>query len=95
MAMQGRFHFYEGYDMKEVTFPVRVMKYLGVEKLIVSNASGGVNNDYEVGSIVLIKDHINMMPEHPLRGKNEERFGPRFVNMSEPYSRKMIAKQKS
>lgn len=94
IAMQGRFHFYEGYDMKEVTFPVRVMKYLGVEKLIVSNASGGVNNNYEVGSIVIIKDHINMMPEHPLRGKNEERFGPRFVNMSEPYSRKMIVKAK-
>lgn len=94
LAMQGRFHFYEGYDMKEVTFPVRVMKYLGVEKLIVSNASGGVNNNYEVGSIVIIKDHINMMPEHPLRGKNEERFGPRFVNMSEPYSRKMIVKAK-
>jgi purine-nucleoside phosphorylase len=92
VAMQGRFHFYEGYDMKQVTFPVRVMKYLGVTKLIVSNASGGVNPSYEVGSIVLIKDHINMMPEHPLRGKNDERFGPRFVNMSEPYSLKMIAK---
>lgn len=94
MAMQGRFHFYEGYDMKQVTFPVRVMKYLGVEKLIVSNASGGVNSNYKVGSIVVIKDHINMMPEHPLRGKNDERFGPRFVNMSEPYSLKMIAKAK-
>jgi len=94
VAMQGRFHFYEGYDMKEVTFPVRVMKYLGVEKLIVSNASGGVNSNYKVGSIVLLKDHINMMPEHPLRGKNDERFGPRFVNMSEPYSRKMTAKAK-
>lgn len=95
VAMQGRFHFYEGYDMKQVTFPVRVMKYLGVTKLIVSNASGGVNPNYEVGSIVLIKDHINMMPEHPLRGKNDERFGPRFVNMSEPYSRAMINKAKS
>ena len=94
MAMQGRFHFYEGYDMKEVTFPVRVMKYLGVEKLIVSNASGGVNDNYEVGSIVLIKDHINMMPEHPLNGKNDERFGPRFVNMSDPYSLNMILKAK-
>lgn len=94
VAMQGRFHYYEGYSMKEVTFPVRVMKYLGVSKLIVSNASGGVNSNYKVGSIVLIKDHINMMPEHPLRGKNDERFGPRFVNMSEPYSRKMIAKVK-
>ena len=90
VAMQGRFHYYEGYDMQEVTFPVRVMKYLGVEKLVVSNASGGVNPDYKVGSIVIIKDHINMMPEHPLRGKNEPKFGPRFVNMSEPYSRKMI-----
>lgn len=94
VAMQGRFHYYEGYSMQEVTFPVRVMKYLGVEKLVVSNASGGVNLNYEVGSIVILNDHINMMPEHPLRGKNEERFGPRFVNMSEPYSRKMIAKAK-
>jgi purine-nucleoside phosphorylase len=94
VAMQGRFHFYEGYSMTEVTFPVRVMKFLGVEKLIVSNASGGVNPNYKVGSVVIIKDHINMTPEHPLRGKNDERFGPRFVNMSEPYSRKMIAKAK-
>lgn len=94
VAMQGRFHFYEGYDMKQVTFPVRVMKYLGVEKLVVSNASGGVNSNYKVGSIVIIKDHINMMPEHPLHGKNDERFGPRFVNMSEPYNRKMIVKAK-
>ena len=94
IAMQGRFHYYEGYDMKQVTFPVRVMKYIGVTKLIVSNASGGVNPNYKVGSIVLIKDHINMLPEHPLRGKNDERFGPRFVNMSEPYSQKMITKAK-
>lgn len=94
VAMQGRFHFYEGYDMKEVTFPVRVMKYLGVEKLIVSNASGGVNSNYEVGSIVILKDQINMLPEHPLRGKNDERFGPRFVNMSEPFSKRMMAKAK-
>lgn len=94
VAMQGRFHYYEGYDMKQVTFPVRVMKYLGVEKLIVSNASGGVNPNYKVGSIVIINDLINMMPEHPLRGKNDERLGPRFVNMSEPFSRKMISKAK-
>jgi purine-nucleoside phosphorylase len=80
--------------MKEVTFPVRVMKFLGIEKVIVSNASGGVNPNYKVGSIVIIKDHINMMPEHPLRGKNDERFGPRFVNMSEPYSKNMIVKAK-
>ncbi|MFV5689021.1 purine-nucleoside phosphorylase [Flavobacterium sp. ZT3R25] len=94
VAMQGRFHFYEGYSMKEVTFPVRIIKFLGVDKLIVSNASGGVNPNYKVGSIVMITDHINMTPQHPLRGKNDERFGPRFVNMSEPYSRKMIAKAK-
>jgi purine-nucleoside phosphorylase len=94
VAMQGRFHFYEGYSMKEVTFPVRVMKYLGVEKLIVSNASGGVNPSYKVGSIVIINDHINFMPEHPLRGQNDERFGPRFVNMSQPYSVSMIASAK-
>lgn len=94
VAMQGRFHFYEGYSMKEVTFPVRVMKFLGIEKLIVSNASGGVNPNFNVGDVMLIKDHVNMMPEHPLRGTNDERFGPRFVNMSEAYSRKMIAKAK-
>jgi len=94
VAMQGRFHFYEGYSIKEVTFPVRVMKFLGIEKLIVSNASGGVNPNYNVGDIVLIKDHVNMMPEHPLRGKNDERFGPRFVNMSDPYSKNMIVKAK-
>lgn len=94
VAMQGRFHFYEGYSMKEVTFPIRVMKFLGIQKLIVSNASGGVNSNYEVGSIVILKDIINMMPEHPLRGKNDERFGPRFVNMGEPFSVKMISKAK-
>ncbi|KOS06155.1 purine nucleoside phosphorylase [Flavobacterium akiainvivens] len=94
VAMQGRFHYYEGYSMQEVTFAVRVMKALGVDKLIVSNASGGVNPFYKVGDVVIIYDHINMMPEHPLRGKNDERFGPRFVNMSEPYSRKMISKAK-
>lgn len=94
VAMQGRFHFYEGYDMKEVTFPVRVMKYLGVEKLVVSNASGGVNVNYRVGDIVVLKDQINLLPEHPLRGINDERFGPRFVNMSEPFSKNMIVKAK-
>jgi len=95
VAMAGRFHFYEGYSMQDVTFSVRVMKHLGVKNLIVSNASGGVNENYKVGDIVIIHDHINMMPEHPLRGKNDERFGPRFVNMGEPYSRKLIAKAKA
>ena len=94
MAMQGRFHYYEGYNMKQVTFPIRVMKQLGIEKLIVSNASGGVNPSFKVGDVMLINKHVNMMPEHPLRGHNDERFGPRFVNMSEPYSKAMIAKVK-
>ncbi len=94
VAMQGRFHYYEGYNMQEVTFPIRVLKYLGIQKLIVSNASGGVNPNYKVGSIVIIKDHINLIPEHPLRGLNDSRLGDRFVNMSECYSKKMIQKTK-
>jgi purine-nucleoside phosphorylase len=94
VAMQGRFHYYEGYSMEEVTFPVRIMKYLGIRTLVVSNASGGVNPTYQVGDVVIITDHINMFPEHPLRGKNDKRFGPRFVNMGEPYNRKLIAKAK-
>lgn len=87
IAMQGRFHYYEGYSMDEVTFPVRVFKALGVKELIVSNAAGGVNPTYRVGDIVVLSDLINMFPAHPLRGANDERFGPRFVNMSEPFSR--------
>ena len=90
LAMRGRFHYYEGYDMPQVIFPIRVMKYLGVENLIVSNASGGVNPNFSVGDIMLIDDHINFIPEHPLRGSNDERFGPRFVDMHEPYDLKMI-----
>lgn len=90
VAMQGRFHFYEGYTMKEVTFPVRVMKFLGIEQLFVSNASGGVNPDYEVGEIMILDDHINLFPAHPLNGKNFDDLGPRFPDMSEPYSHKMI-----
>ncbi|WP_298370765.1 purine-nucleoside phosphorylase [uncultured Lutibacter sp.] len=92
IAMRGRFHYYEGWTMQETVFPVRVMKYLGVEKLIVSNASGGVNPNFKVGDIMVITDHINMMPEHPLNGKNDERFGPRFVDMHEAYSKAMISK---
>lgn len=92
IAMRGRFHFYEGWSIEQTVFPVRVMKFLGVENLIVSNASGGVNPTFKVGDIMLITDHINLMPVHPLHGKNEDRFGPRFLDMHEAYSKKMIAK---
>lgn len=91
VMMAGRFHYYEGYSQDEVTFPVRVMRALGAEILMVSNAAGGMNSEYQVGDIVLIRDHINLQPEHPLRGKNDERLGPRFPDMSEPYDLKMIA----
>ena len=91
MAMKGRFHFYEGYDMKEVTFPVRVMYELGIETLFVSNASGGMNSDFKIGDLMVINDHINFFPEHPLHGKNFP-TGPRFPDMHEAYDRKLIAK---
>jgi purine-nucleoside phosphorylase len=91
VIMAGRFHYYEGYTMDEVTFPVRIMRSLGAHTLIVSNAAGGMNVKYAVGDIVLIRDHINVFPEHPLRGKNDERLGPRFPDMSEPYSLEIIA----
>lgn len=90
MAMQGRFHYYEGYDMKQVTFPVRVMKELGVEKLFVSNAAGGMNKEFRVGDVMVITDHINLFPENPLRGKNFEELGPRFPAMTEAYSSGLI-----
>ena len=91
MAMQGRFHFYEGYSMKEVTFPIRVMKELGIRTLFVSNAAGGMNPDFEIGDLMIITDHINFFPEHPLRGKNIP-YGPRFPDMSEAYSKELIQK---
>lgn len=89
LAMQGRFHFYEGYSMKEVTFPVRVFQALGVKYLFVSNAAGGMNPSFDIGDIMLIEDHINMFPEHPLRGKNYDELGTRFPDMSEAYDKKL------
>ena len=92
MAMQGRFHFYEGYNMKQVTLPVRVMKQLGVKTLFVSNAAGGMNPTFKVGDLMVIRDHINLFPEHPLHGKNYNELGPRFPDMSEAYSKRLIKK---
>ena len=90
VMMGGRFHYYEGYSMEEITFPVRVMKALGVDTLIVSNAAGCMNKDWKIGDIMLINDHINLFPEHPLRGPNDERLGTRFPDMSAPYDAKLI-----
>jgi len=91
MAMQGRFHFYEGYAMTEVTFPIRVMRELGIRTLFVSNAAGGMNPDFEIGDLMIITDHINFFPEHPLRGRNIP-YGPRFPDMSEAYNKELIRK---
>ncbi len=89
MAMKGRFHYYEGYSMKEVTFPIRVMYELGVKTLFVSNAAGGMNPQYKIGDLMVITDHINLFPEHPLRGKNFP-TGPRFPDMHETYDHSLI-----
>ncbi len=89
LAMQGRFHFYEGYNMKEVTFPVRVMYELGIKTLFVSNAAGGMNPQFSIGDLMIITDHINLFPEHPLRGKNFP-TGPRFPDMHEAYDHQLI-----
>ena len=100
VAMQGRFHYYEGYSLQQVTFPVRVMKMLGIQHLLISNAAGNMNLKWKKGQLMLIDDHINLQPDNPLRGENFEVLGPRFPDMSEPYSKKMnkllikIAKEK-
>ncbi|HNQ12427.1 MAG TPA: purine-nucleoside phosphorylase [Bacteroidia bacterium] len=91
MVMQGRFHFYEGYGFEEITLPIRVMKLMGIQKLIVSNAAGGMNPDFKVGDLMFINDHINLLPGNPLIGPNIEELGPRFPDMSVPYDPALIA----
>lgn len=91
LIMQGRFHYYEGYSLQEITFPVRVLKMLGINNLLISNASGAVNLSYQKGDLMIIDDHINLLPGNPLIGKNIDELGPRFPDMSEPYSKKLIA----
>ena len=92
VAMQGRLHYYEGYSMKQITFPVRILKMLGIKKLFVSNASGALNPEYRKGDLMIIHDHINMQSDNPLRGRNAEFLGPRFPDMSEPYDQEMVLK---
>jgi len=90
VAMEGRFHYYEGYDLQQVTFPVRVMRALGAEILLVTNAAGGINPQLDLADLVVIEDHINLIPENPLRGVNDDRLGPRWPDLCEPYSKSLI-----
>ncbi|HXH18074.1 MAG TPA: purine-nucleoside phosphorylase [Chitinophagales bacterium] len=92
MAMQGRFHYYEGYSMKELTFPVRVMKALGIDTLFISNAAGGTSEKIKTGDLMILRDHLNLLPEHPLRGKNYDVLGPRFPDMLHTYDKQLIEK---
>lgn len=92
MAMAGRFHYYEGYTARQITFPVRVMAAMGIQRLVISNAAGSVNARIEAGDIVFVRDHINLHPENPLRGENDERLGPRFPDMLNAYDRSLNAK---
>lgn len=94
LAMQGRFHYYEGYSLQQITLPVRVMKLLGIKNLLISNAAGNLNPKWKKGQLMLIDDHINLIPDNPLRGENYELFGPRFPDMSEPYSKALNKKLK-
>lgn len=95
IVMQGRFHYYEGFDMKEVTYPIYVMKLLGVRDLLITNACGGINPSFMPGDLMIIDDFINSVPMNPLIGENDERFGPRFPDMSEPYAKVLIEKAKA
>ena len=95
VVMAGRFHYYEGYSIQEVVYPIRVMKFLGVQQLVISNAAGGVNTSFKVGDLMIINDHISQLTVNPLIGKNESEFGPRFPDMSEPYKKEFINKAKA